>query len=59
MFGKYVEYAARFAVAAGQQRQPFQADHRVAAPIGKPVIASDNRVRADGVFFFVRDRRAR
>ena len=34
-------------MAAGAERQPFEADHRVAAPIGKPVIAGD-----DGPDFF-------
>ena len=30
---------AGFAIAAGAQRQPFEADHRVAAPVAEPVIA--------------------
>ena len=35
----------RFAGAAGSERQPFEADHRVAAPVGEPVIAGDHRAR--------------
>ena len=29
-------------VAAGGQGQPFEADHRVTAPVGEPVIAGDH-----------------
>ena len=32
----------RFDLAAGGERQSFQADHCVAAPVGEPVIAGDN-----------------
>ena len=35
--------AARLLVPAGEQRQPLQADHRVAAPVGEPVVAGDDR----------------
>ena len=41
-------------LAPGEQRQSFQTDHRVAAPVGKPMIAGNDRVRARGAFFFVR-----
>ena len=34
---------ARLERAAGDERQTFQADHRVAPPIGEPVIACDHR----------------
>ena len=35
--------AFRFCGAARQQREPFEADHRVAAPIREPVITGDHR----------------
>ena len=28
---------------AGRERQPLEADHRVAAPVGEPVVAGDHR----------------
>ncbi len=34
---------ARLALPAGAERQPFEADHRVAAPVGEPVVAGDHR----------------
>ena len=37
---------AGFAVAVRRQRQPFQADHGVATPVGKPGIARDDRLAA-------------
>ena len=37
------EDVARLGVAAGDERQPLQADHRVAAPVGEPVVAGDDR----------------
>ena len=30
-------------VAARRERQPFEADHRVAAPVGEPVVSGDDR----------------
>ena len=33
---------ARLALAARAERQPFEADHRVAAPVGEPVVAGDD-----------------
>ena len=54
MLGKYVENTARFTVSSGEQRQSFKADHGVASPVGKPMIAGDNRMRAGGAFFLFR-----
>ena len=34
---------SRLALTAGAECQPFEADHRVAAPVGEPVIAGDDR----------------
>ena len=42
------------AVPVRGQRQPFEADHRVAAPVGEPVIAGDHRAH-----FFARGPGAR
>ena len=41
----------RLGVAAGDEGQAFEADHRVAAPVGEPRVAGDHRARlgADGV----------
>ena len=39
---------------AGDERQPFEADHRVAAPVGEPVVAGD-----DGADLIARGMRAR
>ena len=36
---KRTQDRAGFAIAAGAQRQSFEADHRVAAPVAEPVIA--------------------
>ena len=44
-----------FDVAAGGQRQAFQRDHRVAAPVGEPMVAGDHR--ADFVARRIRPRR--
>ena len=32
-------------ISPGAQSQPFEADHRVAAPIGKPMVARDHRAQ--------------
>ena len=40
--GERAQNIAGFDVAAGRQRQPFQTDHRVAAPIGEPVISGND-----------------
>ena len=32
-------------MSAGAQSQPFETDHRVAAPIGKPMVARDHRAQ--------------
>ena len=40
--GEGVEDAARLGVTAGEQRQPLEADHRVAPPVGEPGIAGDD-----------------
>ena len=45
---------ARFEAAAGRERQAFETDHRVAAPIGEPMIAGD-----DGAHFIAGGVRAR
>ena len=34
---------AGLALASRAERQPFEADHRVAAPVGEPVVAGDDR----------------
>ncbi len=41
--GKRLEDVARLGVSSRQQSQAFEADHRVAAPVGEPVIAGDDR----------------
>ena len=43
--GKGAEDRARLGMPAGEQRQPLEADHRVAAPVGEPVVAGDDRAR--------------
>ncbi len=40
--GEGADQVARFGTAAGHEGQPFEADHRVAAPIGEPVVAGDH-----------------
>ena len=42
IMGKSPEDVARFDVAAGDEREALEADHRVAAPVGEPVIAGDD-----------------
>ena len=41
--GEGAQDVAGLAVPAGRQRQAFQADHGVAAPVGEPVVAGDDR----------------
>ena len=41
--GEGSQDVAGFGLAAGRERQPLEADHRVAAPVGEPVIAGDDR----------------
>src|SRR4051812_3194426 len=36
------QYVARFEVAPADQRQSFKTDHRVAAPVGEPVVARNH-----------------
>ena len=48
------EDESRLAVAAGDERQPLEADHRIATPIGKPMVAGDDRAN-----LVTRRRRAR
>ena len=43
--GERAQDVARLAMTSGDERQPFEADHRVAAPVGEPVIAGDHRAR--------------
>ncbi len=43
--GERAQDVPRLAPAAGDERQSLQADHRVAAPVGEPVIAGDDRAR--------------
>ena len=45
VLGEGVQDAARLRVAAGQQRQPLEADHRVAPPVGEPGVAGDDGAR--------------
>ena len=40
--GKRPQDETRFPLAAGGQREPFEADHRVASPVGEPVITRDD-----------------
>ena len=47
--GERSQDVAGFGVAAGGQRQSFEADHGVAAPVGEPVVAGD-----DGADFVAR-----
>src|SRR5205814_10477166 len=37
------QYPAGLGISAGGQRQSFETDHRVAPPVGKPMIACDDR----------------
>ena len=43
--GKRPEDVTRLGMPAREERQSFEADHRVAAPVGEPVIAGDDRAR--------------
>ena len=43
--GEGAEDVARLLVAARQEGQALEVDHRVAAPVGEPVIAGDDRAR--------------
>ena len=40
--GERAEDVAGLVVPAGREGQPFEADHRVAAPVGEPVVAGDD-----------------
>ena len=41
--GEGAQDVAGLGVPAGGQRQALEADHRVAAPVGEPVVAGDHR----------------
>ncbi len=45
IMGESVQDVTSFQPATGQKRQTFQADHGVAAPIGKPMISGDDGAR--------------
>src|SRR6185312_6498189 len=45
VMGERVQDAAGLFVPSGHERQPLEADHRVAAPVGEPVVAGDHRPR--------------
>ena len=43
--GKRPQNRSRFLVTTGAQRETFQADHRVASPVGEPVVSGNDRSR--------------
>ena len=45
IISKCAQNRARLAVAAGAEGEPFQTDHGIAAPIGEPMVAGNDRAR--------------
>src|ERR1043166_8720725 len=43
VMGEGAKNVARFSMPPGHQRESFEADHGVAAPVGEPVVAGDDR----------------